>query len=657
MLKNLTFTILVSALTLGASAQTAAPATQAFGKIDQADLDLKACEFEKEANAMVLFSKCEMYYDHSFNVILETHRRVKIFNRKGEDEAKVRIEYDGGNRYEYISGLQAETINPGEGKPEFTKLDKKQIFTEHVDKVEDAIIFTFPNVKPGSVIEYKYTRTINSMRNIPAWFFQEDIPVRYSELSTTIPEYFTFSTKTNGANFSKYTTDTKSQSIGSGQDLLSFLEYNTIRGMSNIHSLPDEPYMSSSNDNLQSIHFTLSSIRPVNAMVRTYPDSWATVGGAIADDEDFGLQIKKKLANEEEIITKAKALKTDDARIAYVFNAVRDAMKWNSVDRWYTTDGIKTAWEKKTGNATEINLALCHLLKQAGVKAYPMIVSTRSHGKVNPGYPFIYQFNRAVTYIPVDSNRRYVLDASNKYNAYNEIPSNLLNSYGLCISKEDKTYDIVSLQNPNLVTQNIFVQAQITPKGQVDGTAQISCSSYNRFSAIQSYKTDGEKKYIDYLRGNNNNITISGLKMQNMEVDTLPLTQQMDIKTDLTGSDDNYIYLSPNLFATLNSNPFLSENRYSDIDFGYKKMYTISGLFKMPEGFKVDAMPKNISMTMPDKSITFRRTIASQEGNLVVRYVITYNQSVYSKDNYPEMHEFHKKMQEMLNEQIVLKKG
>jgi hypothetical protein len=101
----------------------------------------------------------------------------------------------------------------------------------------------------------------------------------------------------------------------------------------------------------------------------------------------------------------------------------------------------------------------------------------------------------------------------------------------------------------------------------------------------------------------------------------------------------------------------LNEHRISDIDFGYMMGYSINGVYKIPAGYKVDALPKDISFVMPDKGISFKRIIAEQEGNIMVRYSINYNKIQYSKDDYPSLHEFYKKMYEMLNEQIVLKKG
>ena len=77
----------------------------------------------------------------------------------------------------------------------------------------------------------------------------------------------------------------------------------------------------------------------------------------------------------------------------------------------------------------------------------------------------------------------------------------------------------------------------------------------------------------------------------------------------------------------------------------------------MPAGYKVDALPKSVTIVMPDKSVSFKRLVAEQDGNIIVRYSINYAKHEYLKDDYPDFHEFFKKMHEMLNEQIILKKG
>lgn len=632
--------------------------TQAFGKVDIADLELKACDFEKDANAMVLFDKGDLYFDQQFNIVMERHRRIKIFNDKGKSEANIRIPFYGGNRLESVTDIQVETINETNGKPEITKLEKKLIYTENIDKARTAIVFAFPNVKAGSVIEFKYRWQTDYVWNFPDWLFQGDIPTRYSELNTQVPDIFFYKTQTRTSKpYVKNTSGSEARSLGTGQDVVTYSVNNQLRAQANVPSLQDEPYMRSKADNLQGVYFQLTSIRPIGGFVHNYNETWNKIGNTVCEDEDFGAQLRKKLKDEELICAKAKTLKTDEEKIAYVFNEVKNRMKWNDVDLWYTNDGISKAWEKKSGNSTEINLVLYHLLKQAGLNVLPMIVSTRDHGRVNPYYPNLHQFNRTVAYIPVDSTKHYILDASSKYNCYNEIPDELLNSYGFHINKDDKLYDLLFIDKRQPARKAVFLKANILADGKMEGTAEINNFSYHKLNTVEKYKKDGEDKYKTFLKDNDNNLTISSLKFENMDVDSLPLSQTIDFKLALTGSDGDYIYFNPNMFLSMRSNPFLSENRASDIDFGYQNLYSINGNYKIPAGYKTEGLPKNITLMMPDQSISFRRLIGEEDGLIQVSYMISYKKSIFFKENYAELHEFYKKMYEMLNEQIVLKKS
>nr|WP_294790519.1 DUF3857 domain-containing protein [uncultured Mucilaginibacter sp.] len=647
-------TFLLVAIALAGNAQTPAQTTTGlmpFGKVDLADLEMKACDFEKDANAEVLFDKGEIYFDIKFDILYERHRRIKIFNENGLKQAEIRIPYYGGNRLEYLTGIQAQTINLVNGKPEITKLDKKLIYTKTIDKVRSEIAFTFPNVKAGSIIEYKYTWSTVSVSNFPDWFFQDRIPVRYSELTTSIPGAYYYRTQVR-------TRDPFVKDVSSEERKLGHNNQARTIALANVRSLPDEPYMSSFADNLQCITFQLTEVTAaLQGVYKTYSDTWAKVGGILADDEDFGRQLKKKLKGEEVILATAAKLKTDNEKIAYIFNEVKNTMKWDGVDRWYTNDGTATAWEKKTGNSAEINLIVYHLLKQANVNVYPMVVSTREHGKVLPFYTSLVQFNRAVAYVPMPNDKMYVLDATNKYNVYNIIPAELLNSSGFYIDKAKEVYDIVPLVKNEPVSQSVFVTAQIKPEGKIEGTATIRSSGYNRISAVTRYKTDGEKKYIDYLRDGDNGIKIAALTMESIEEDTIPLIQNVTFSSDMAGSDGSYIYLNPNLFSSLKKNPFLAESRATNIEFGFNRSYIIGGSYKMPAGYKVDAMPKSGTVTMPDKSIVLKRTVGEQDGSIIIRYTLEFKNPTYLKENYADFREFAKVLYEMLNEQIIFKKG
>ncbi|MGN6177553.1 MAG: DUF3857 domain-containing protein [Mucilaginibacter sp.] len=650
-----TFTLLaLCAFTHIVQAQDAAPVYEAYGKIPMEELQMTSCPFDKTATAEVLDAKGDVYFDDRLNTIEECHKRIKIFKDDAKDQATCRIEFYSNDNLQYVSGIQAETINLVDGKEQITKLDKKQIFRQAVDRDLSAITFSMPDVKAGSIIEYKYTLTTTSPIYIPSWDFQEDIPVRYSEYITAIPEYFSFTGQTHMRSpFTKFTRSTGNGSIGS-------LMFNTNiedRLMTNVPSLPDEPYMSSKEDNTIDIAFQLASFHPPVGFVENFSNSWQKIGERLVDDEDFGRQFRRSLSGEDVIIAKAKALKTDDAKIAYLFNEVKNDMKWNNEYHIYTDNGTSKAWDTKTGSSTEINLILYHLLRKSGVNAaIPMLVSTRSHGKVNPVYTNLLQFNSTVVYIPVDSTKNYILDASDKYNMYSETPYNLLNSFGLYINADAKDYNTIFISHQAPVRRSVFINAEIKPGGKIDGTAVINNLSYSRIQNISRYKSDGETKFKDYLTDKDNNLKISSLKIDNMDVDTLPLVQNINFNLDLS-SDDTYLYLNPNLFTEMHKNPFTNDVRKTDIDFGYQDNLSYNGIYKVPTGYTIEGLPKSISMTTPDNSIIFRRMFGQQDGSIVVRYTVQFKKSIFFKEDYADYHEFFKKMYEMMNENIVLKKS
>jgi len=615
--------------------------TQPFGVVDTADLKMTSCDFEKDANAMILFDEAETHYRFA-SIKVDRHKRIKIFNDKGMDAAKVRIEYYGVNKDESISDIKAQTINlNSKNVIEYTPVDKSLIYIQNVDKETKAIVFTFPNVKPGSVLEFSYKWSTPYAGNFPDWFFQSDLPTRYSELQAEFSKDYTFKFVKKVSQ--KLSIDSSIFMNGKNDNG----GVKNIWAMKNVHSLAEEPYMSSLTDNVQAIMFQVSA---------RYERTWNEITNNMLKDEAFGSQLNGDiyLNDQDAILAKINALKTEDKKIAYIFDLVKKSVTCNDFNSVYTDGGIKKAWNKKSGNAAEINIILYHFLKMAGLHVYPVCVST--HGKIIEDYATTHQLGKIINYVIVGNSNQYILDATNKDNVYNEVPFYLLNSNGLLIPPEGGYPQFFKIENNSPKRNVVFVNAEITTGGKMKGTAQIANSSYNKINAIKKYKDVGEKSYKDYLKGNDNNLKIDSMKLINMETDSLPLIQNLTFNLDLNGSDENYIYFNPNLFTGLNKNPFLSEERYTDIDFKYCNNYLINGLYKVPVGYAVEALPKSLAIIMPDKSIIMKRATGIDDGSIVINYVITFERSYYTKDEYQTIHEFYKKMYEMLNEQIVLKK-
>lgn len=633
--KMLLSVVLLQCVIGAANAQSLATDEPIFGKVDTAEFRLTSCDFEKDANAEVLFDKAVVSYKYS-TIIMDRYKRIKIFNEKGKDEADFRIEFLGVHKDEDIVDLQAETVNLEGNQIIYTPVDSKSIYTTTVDKYTKAISFSFPAVKPGSVIEVKYKKTTPYPNNYPDWYFQSAIPTKYSEFDATFQKAYNLGIETK-----LYQPLVKNTAI-----VLDHPEgTRRIWAMQNVGSYKQEPFTDYPEDYIESI-----LVKDGYSRI-----SWKDIGDGMMEDPDFGEQLKKNLAGEDQIISNAGKLKTDKEKIAYLFDTVRNAMTWNKTDRWYCVDGVRRAWEKKAGNSTEINLILYNLLAEANINTLLLVVRNKEEGKLDESYPSWYSLDKVVLYAQADTSNFYVLDASDKLNTFDNTPDGLAGLRAFQIATKIKFYSLVNLPlGINYVTAT--TTGEITPDGKLKGSTLVRDWGYAKKDFMLEYNGLGEKKYEEKLEHDNNGLKVNSLKVQLPQSDTVPVSRTIDFSYNLTDPDGGYLYFNPSILTGLNNNPFLSDTRVSDINFGGYTLLAFKGRYKIPAGYKTDALPKSVTMEMPDKGIIFKRIVAEQDGYVIANYLVDYERAAYEKTAYPSIRDFYKKMFEMLNEQVVLKK-
>lgn len=648
MRKFIAFLIIQATVFTYCAAQTK-PGLAPFGEVDIADLKLNACSYENGANAEILFDYGDVITTVDSLVILR-HKRIKIFNANAADLANIRLPYHSGDKYESIPFIEAQTIRLENDQVVITKVDPKLIYTEVTDKNNKALVFTFPEVKPGCIIEYRYKFKTVSPNNFPMWFFQSDIPTRYSELAVSISKDLDYNLLKNGKQpFVKDTSETVAMRKNASGERYYWAK-------ANVRSFAIEPYMPTGNLNLQYLRFQLHAITAYGRTVQG-TDTWIQIIGKLMRDPDFSEQLDQNLSKQDTIIEHANKLSSDDAKIAYLFNVVKRNMKWNNMDGVYPIDGVKKAWAQKTGNSSEINFILFNLLSKCAISAFPLLLTSRDNGFLSSYSASFSQINKVALYIPIDTTRYYVLDASDKYNVYNEVPADMLNTKGLQVfPKNAFGSKFVDLKNNKPATHAVTVDAVIKPDGNVAGTAKVVGNSYVRATFHQLYDIVGQKKFEESLSGGVNNIKIAKLDFENMAADSLPLVQNISFSMDSPGSDETYIYFNPNIFTPLETNPFINPERFSDIDLGYLSLFVINGHYKLPAGYKIDVMPKNVRISMEDKGITFSKVQEEKNGYLDMNCTINFKRSAYTVDEYIGVREFYKAMFDMLNTPVVLKK-
>ncbi len=651
-----------------------------FGKIDMADLQMKTYDKDSSAGAIILcdFGKASFEYsnDKGFQVKFERLTRIKILKKAGYEWASVEIPfYKAGTRgEEKITDLKGYTYNLQNGEIVKEKLTKEGIFTEQKDENWSIQKFTLPNVKEGSVIEYTYTTVSDFIYNFQDWTFQSTIPVRWSEYRAVIPEYFNYKMQTNGYEPIQSNTKTVQTSFslrieGSGgvttfsrNEQRVATHYEQVQTQANsyqwmakeVPAIRSESYITTPRDYLTQIEFELNSTNFPGQGFKPYSSSWNSLNDQLLKSEYFGSPLKRA-GFLKDIITKIQAEHkepTTQAMAAYGF--LRQYMTWNGETSIYSKNGTKKAFDSRTGNSADINLMLTAMLKEMGLNAEPVLVSTRSHGRILPYYSVLNKFNYVVTQLVI-GEQMVLLDATDSHVSPGMLPIRCLNGIGRLIDARDG--DWVSLETKEKATELISIQMTIGDSGELNGKIEKSMAGYEAWAQRKNILKVGKDKYTEEVKKIRPNWQIAKSEVTNLEKSSETLGEKYELEmTDVCQKAGNAIYLKPMLSEAILENPFKLTERKYPVDFATAIERTYIATITIPAGYKVEETPKNAVMSLPENSGRFAFMIAVNGNTIQVSSKISLRKSVYYADEYAALREFYTQIVSKHAEQIVLKK-
>jgi len=430
-----------------------------LGKVSIAELEQKAHPKDTAAVAAILFKKGETKFEYSqadgFKVVTVMSMRIKIYKKEGYDWANQEVRFIAGDSYvkESVHFSEAVTYNLVAGKIEKTKLKSEGEFEEKVNRYWNKKKMTLPNVKEGSVLEFQYTIRTNNIGMLREFDFQTNIPVDYSEYKTSVPEYYIYNSKMKGTFAPQIVTEKSTKSVtltsmersegrslvaiarGSNyaEDKFEYLETKTTYISKNMPAMKEEAFVNNIDNYTSSLTQELSMTKYPNEPLKPYSTDWDAVVKTIYDYDDFGPELNKIGYFEDDLKGVIAGLTTQDEIILAVLNYVKSTVKWNEYNGYSCDDGVKKAYKDKTGNVAEINLMLTAMLRTAGLKANPVLLSTRSNGIAL--FPNRTAFNYVIAAVETPEGL-ILLDATSKFSTPNVLPFRDLNWLGRLIKKD-----------------------------------------------------------------------------------------------------------------------------------------------------------------------------------------------------------------------------
>ena len=644
-----------------------------LGKVTIEELKEKMHPIDTSAVAAVIFQVGKTTFQYSenqgFGLVTEIDTKIKIYKKEGYGNATHSYSYySGGTNSETVTFSKAMTYNLVDGKIEKVKLKSDGEFNEIKSKNWSQKKITLPDVKVGSILEYKVTIRSPYFSTLPEWYFQKDIPVNYSEFTACIPEYYFYNARNKGFVFPKVTVEKQGRSItftnkddGDGltvnskysYDKLDYQETQTKYVAENVPAIKDEVYVNNIDNYTSSIIYELSGKRMPQSSYENFATDWEGVVKKIYESDDFGLEVNKTGYFENDVDIILKGLTTSDEKIAAIFMFVKSRMNWNKSNSYYCDEGVRKAYKDKTGNVAEINLMLISMLRYAGLEVNPILVSTRSNGITI--FPSRTAFNYVIAGVE-SGNSILLLDATNKNALPNILPFNALNWVGRIIRKNGTSAEVDLMPKGNS-KDVINLVASIDNDGKMTGKVRENHFDYNAFAFRERYNATNKESYLEQLEKKYTGIEIGEYEVLNKTDLSKPIIENYSFThNNAVEKIGDKMYFSPMVFYADTKNIFTQEKRDYPIDFIFPHQDKYNVSFTIPEGYTVETSPQSKSVAMVDDIGSFKYLISNNGNQFQIVYTLDVNQAIVGSEYYDVLKNFFKEIVDRHSEKIVLKK-
>ena len=627
-----------------------------FGKVPKEDLKMSVYPPDTSAAAVVLgdFGTLEFFFLNGAGYRFKRHKRIKILTRSGFEQGDISIPYYSYQSSEKIKSLKIKVFAPDGSS---TTVDKKDIYTEEVNAYWSRKRFTCPNLQVGSVIDYEYSTESNSIFELPEWYFQSDVPVRWSEINLEIPKWYDYVFISQGTTLDIIDRTTGTTNLVAGGKSFT-TEVSYIRMvLKNAPALKKEPFITTMDDYYTRVRFQLASIRYPDEPYKDILGTWNQLAKELSESDKFGLQFTKKRFYDKALEAALAAVPkegSEEEKLEGLYNFLLTNIEPNDIRSIYVKTRLNDCFEKKSARAGEMNLLLIALLREWGLEADPVLISTRPNGKPMPLYPLASQFDHVMALVKVGSDR-IIVDATNPHRPPGYAAARCLNGKGWAMMKGNPQW--IDIPAP-FSKSTYFLQVGLTPNGDMEGTFTMSLDGYAAIGNRDQLAGDPSGQYLQKKLGTTIPDTrLDSLRFENLNDLSKPLKAKAKCLFPSTATiAGDFIYLSPFFLSRFQKNPFKLQDRLYPVDIPYPLKEQIIINLDVPEGYAVEDVPEPVRLSLPERGASFSYQINDKGTSLQLISRLTIRQLVYQPEEYAGLRNFFSLMEQKFGEQIVFKK-
>jgi transglutaminase-like putative cysteine protease len=630
-----------------------------WGEIPRADLEMKSFPKDTNASAVILCDFGESFFNDDLNIVFNRHVRIKILTTKGYEWGTASIGLYTEDRTQRINNIEGITYSLDEqGNVVKNELQENDIFTEKIDDKHTRCKFTLPALKPGCVIEFRYSIKSTSWWLIQDWCFQHSEPVRWSEYRVRHPRAISYAALTYGyeAFAAKTTEDVKQRFSG---DAVSYFGENSVACyqrcwiLKDAPALRNEPFITTMGDYFNKVDLQLSEYALRTGGTKKVITDWKLFNDDLLEDKNFGgcIDVTRRVRKQTEEIT--AGLTSPEEKMRAIYNWVALSIVWTQSNRIYAEQDVNDVLDSKKGSNADITFLLLSMLKSAGIQGDPVILSTRSNGSIQDLYPILSQFNYVLAKVSIEG-QNYYLDATDPLQPMELLPPKVMNVKGFMIKEGGGNW--VTLSSSKQYNNISLAVITLHEDGTVNGTLE---DSYRDYAGLSTRRDLKDKKDLDVAKkafdAEQQGITIDSVNITGRDSINLPLTLKACITSQTYAqSNGENIYINPQILHRMQENPFKDQTRKYPIDYAYQQSYKTVVNLTIPDGFEIKEKLVDRKLYVGSNLLSYSRKVIAENNHLQVVIKREIHEIEIPAKYYSDLKSFYESIVAAEAEQIVL---
>ncbi|MEO5562750.1 MAG: transglutaminase domain-containing protein, partial [Chitinophagaceae bacterium] len=504
---------------------------------------------------------------------------------------------------------------------------------------------SFPLEEKGKAFIYKYENNYRDIKYLTSFYINHHMPVAERIIEFNIPSWLEIDLRE--FNFKNIAIDKKSVKEGD----ITRITF-TVKNIASFQREPSSPNHALSYPHIICVNKAYTQNGQRKVLFESVKDLYGWYSKVCEDIGNKPGELKERVT----ALTANK--KTDMEKIESIFYWVQDNIRYIAFEdgiMGFKPDAAQNVLKNKYGDCKGKANLLKEMLKLAGYDARLTWIGT-SDLPYDYTLPSLAVDNHMICTV-ILNGKKYFLDGTEYFIALNDYAQRIQGKQVLI--EDGKNYIIDRIPDFSAERNKVKKVTTITYDNEAlkgKTSVEYNGESKTMLQGIYSSIRNESKKDVlsGFLRHGDDNVVINNIKPPDFNDRQKPITVSYDFTANnqvTKAGKELYVVMDWDKdFAGLE----FDEERKNDYEFNYKYNYNIQTELVIPEGYKVDYLPKSIKKGTPFYS--FEGSYVNKGKSIVYNKTITVNKPILLKAEFTNWNAFVKEINIFYNDQVVLVK-